>query len=1568
MKLQRTSHAQINSIIERFEKEPNLYTKVKIMIDLFEVIIKTHTAAIIGMYLDSKKLSSSVRAFLAEGLVNTPLGSWQLMSRIIMNEFTAKVELSADEYKAIMEGLSEEKAKILNKYYNRQRDKYVLSKESIKGFRKEENELFNIFKKLNYKYSEELPLKDFYSYFFKFDETIEKKRVVNFRNKYAHGATCHKDICRCDIEEHIETLDKMLRAPFINNTYTVSFMGEEEIKLAEVEGCDLGNILGSRLEEIKRKNIIVKDRLYLLTEENTLIDLYPIMILDNNSTRCSPYINGNSNSTNMNLIVFLNNINKLNSGSGEAAYLHYSTGNHIKKDNIYKEFTSRIDIPRWKENISDEFKYLVKELTGNYIGRTSEINDIKSFVAEKSSGYYLWFGVPGIGKSALIARTYSELNSDKNSNMYAIAYYIKSVESSKKIDSLLDYLHKELDKINSSTLVPRGSEIEEKSENLTKKLRYFSESLNDKKLVIFIDGLDEGVDADLLKYIPSEIFKNIIFVMTSRKIAEVEKFYLRLPEAYKDTRSLKGLESEDIRAILYEVVNKYELSDYHVETIKEKSQGNPLYIKLLCMELEDGRLSLNNLNALPLRLEDFYKGIMKHFYEKKIDKLIPALYTIAAAADYVTQQHVKYILKVDDCTSKEILDVLGEILVEHPQKRRCYQLFHESFREYLKAESEANILEGHHNLVEFCRQWKNSSIYGNELRKYMFQYYSTHLYKLGMKEEIYKLINDSDYWREQLEATGEYADVYRLYHDAALIANTCRDEEMMIKAAVKISTLNEVILEDENNFYKYYNSDLKLYVKKELSRIRLLKGTELIIQFFKILYNIISKGNTADSLKRELTNKVIEEFDKIVLRDINRGNLATVISLRLLVEITVELYKLGANAEPIMDRIGPTSKFDNYDKQYLADVYIEPKDEFYEKVINKIIEPLRTRELLAEQIVTGFALRKEISEAMNFIDELDDVSIKDQCYKLVAVLAYKKGYILKAYEINNIMYRINHPNMRSQLLEEVTVIAFEKGYYSGRRFFERIGNISNRSKAGLRISKVLYDKRDFKTSKEYIDNAYYSVMDMTNFKNKVYILIDFSREFIRQGTMNKALEAVDTASAINFEINMCDKESFSPGLYAEIYEVYKLLHKEDKQMEILNFLYENMEKSVEGLKDRISSAVIYCLLKDNNFDMAINKCEELESDLIRGSMLKYISERLCNINRNDEAINLFHKINSRRTAKYLSYTIMESLVEDDKIDEALRFVKVIHGTNVFQMKNLLNLLYKKEIEKQHMYKLFNTAPLPGKVFFKDKKQKAYYGIALQLINEKRYEKARECIRLVQDKRMAREAALRIEQKCICTEDYKKIVKDFLHEMYNYIGSFELLEDFISFISLRRSQQFRAEIKTWNEENIGELYNNLDDYYDNEYLKFSSDYAEFTDNYVDQAAVRSKLYSKFIGNLDVFLKEQKEIFIFLLPHILNNHGAIRSLLGKYALYIRFMSDYDISTVNSLIERINELEDVSHLIINNDQWCYSNFDSWIDKISSSYDRECIEGFKKRVDEGTLTVEKFESRIAGIIDDYR
>jgi hypothetical protein len=84
------NHPQIASLYQIYQSESQPFRKVHRMIDLFESILKTHTAVIMGEYFSRAEISNEVKGLLSDGLRTPSLGTWQLFSRVLLKELKGK--------------------------------------------------------------------------------------------------------------------------------------------------------------------------------------------------------------------------------------------------------------------------------------------------------------------------------------------------------------------------------------------------------------------------------------------------------------------------------------------------------------------------------------------------------------------------------------------------------------------------------------------------------------------------------------------------------------------------------------------------------------------------------------------------------------------------------------------------------------------------------------------------------------------------------------------------------------------------------------------------------------------------------------------------------------------------------------------------------------------------------------------------------------------------------------------------------------------------------------------------------------------------------------------------------------------------------------------------------------------------------------------------------------------------------------------------------------------------------------------------------------------------------------
>lgn len=403
---------------------------------------------------------------------------------------------------------------------------------------------------------------DFKAAFEYLDKALEKEKTnaVSLRNSYAHGATPSDEKCTLDINKFEPFLNQLLLTKWFENT---------------------------RFEVI--------DGMVFLVAENDSLCLHPILLYRREESPAS--------------FAFFNDLK-----DDKVGLLNYPLAKHYREKILYKEFHQYLPLHLWKTKGNNKFYQYIEELTETFKGRTSEREALLQFVLKKNKGYLSVQGNPGIGKSAVLAQLLKDLVLKvEDDTIKVVPYFIRRGTFQARVNHFLNYLIKSTDEI-----FPQGRDKHAKDKSpwslqsqLFEKWNQWAENSNGNKILFLIDGLDEGIDDNMVEFMPRENFENILFIYGSRAGGHnsINEFWGTLPTEHHTKLELKGLNKEDIRAMIYEVANKYEVEreSSWINAVQERSQGNPLYMKLLCDAIENGHIALNDFNALPKEIDDYSK-------------------------------------------------------------------------------------------------------------------------------------------------------------------------------------------------------------------------------------------------------------------------------------------------------------------------------------------------------------------------------------------------------------------------------------------------------------------------------------------------------------------------------------------------------------------------------------------------------------------------------------------------------------------------------------------------------------------------------------------------------------------------------------------------------------------------------------------------------------------------------------------------------------------------------------------------------------------------------------------------
>jgi hypothetical protein len=578
--------------------------------------------------------------------------------------------------------------------------------------------------------------------------------LIAFRNSYAHGATPSDAACKKDLEVLWPRMLQLLTdANSLRETHLVI--------CTEDTACFRAT--ASRLENVDSITNPVPGHIWFCSKGQT-IDAFPILSFKLKTENVD--------------FFFYNDLKEK-----YANYLNYPNAEHFKDASLKQELLQYIPIEDWKKigNVDMEpFRQQVEMLTEVFKGRRKELGDIANFLSDDSQRFLCIWGPPGVGKSALLARatqvarcskeireTIHEGSQWPDVKLHLVEYFIRR-GATDTASQFFDSVNQRLDQLFGLRYDFGKTDIE-KQRLFLARLVQISKKLNDaERLLMIIDGLDEIKSGDpLLSLLPRQVSEKIQVIYGARPQQQLRfTFYEQLDREHKTSFDLGGLSLSDIRAVLMEHVSKYDMQQFYVEEVLRISEGNPLYLKMLCRGLEQDIYKLNQAGTLPKGMDELYQAALLRL-ENENPGSINFLMYIAAAKDFVSPDLAAGWMSINTPTLKNhMLYACLEFLYENPLTEGIadYQLFHESLREYLNKTYSVELNNCNERICDWALTWKSENgdlSYTGELLGYAMHFSTSHIFESYLnhrntkrfaaakrrRDELFDLLGN-DSWRK----------------------------------------------------------------------------------------------------------------------------------------------------------------------------------------------------------------------------------------------------------------------------------------------------------------------------------------------------------------------------------------------------------------------------------------------------------------------------------------------------------------------------------------------------------------------------------------------------------------------------------------------------------------------------------------------------------------------------------------------------------------------------------------------------------------------------------------------------
>ena len=914
-------------------------------------------------------------------------------------------------------------------------------------------------------------LTDFKADFEYLDKALKKEKTdaIFLRNSYAHGATPSDEKCTLDINKFEPFLNQLLLTKWFENT---------------------------RLEVI--------DGMVFMISGNNALCLHPILLYRREESPAS--------------FAFFNDLK-----NEKVGLLNYPLAKHYREKILYKEFHQYLPLHLWKTKGNNKFYQYIEELTETFKGRTSEREALLQFVLKKNKGYLSVQGNPGIGKSALLAQLLKDLVLKVEDDIIKVVpYFIRRGTFQARVNHFLNYLINSTDEI-----FPQGRDIHAKDQTswslqsqLFQKWNQWAENNNGNKILFLIDGLDEGIDENMVEFMPRENFENILFIYGSRAGGHysINEFWGTLPTEHHTKLELKGLNKEDIRAMIYEVANKYEVEreSSWINAVLERSQGNPLYMKLLCDAIENGHIALNEFNALPKEIDDYYKAILQRYAKDNDgDALFLGLYTFAAAKNYLTIPQLGLINKLSDATLERVSSTLKEVLNENPLTKDVldYQLFHESFREYLVKQNSVKVMEAADRLINFCSDWQ--TLEGTYEQRYALEYYAIHLIESKKEvhhKELLALLKNEPYQVVQKRVLKQFDATKQLYQLSLIKAGELNKHDIQLEAALGLLDLKYEVVNDAPQIVLLIaNGEIDLGLK----RIESFAGPDeegvkrKFILYMLCLMELTLLDSKDKSHRKISIEKLLNHLDEHLPVDQSLINWNDFFPSYLVFLMATEWAKLGLDYLIVYKRTRDWEKEWIKEKGPYSDIQFEvlsacvesineELDKIEAKIYissemakqgnNKVLPTTKELAITFSNLTSDIELYFWSKTLKNISKYLVSQGFTEEAILLVRGITLKKERCLTFVTITSELFKQGKKELALEVIKEALVNKKE------------INDKYDRGVVTCFISTQLADLGKEETARELMEEVFFIIKNLNgNYREKLLFLNEITPELIKQG-------------------------------------------------------------------------------------------------------------------------------------------------------------------------------------------------------------------------------------------------------------------------------------------------------------------------------------------------------------------------------------------------------------------------------------------------------------------------------------
>ena len=403
------------------------------------------------------------------------------------------------------------------------------------------------------------------------------------------------------------------------------------------------------------------------------------------------------------------------------------------------------------------------------VGRAEQLTQVLARIGEGKNGV-LWIdGVPGMGKSALIARVYMELENQNDPNQVVLPYRFRANDQDRCNRNRFGQFV--IERLTANDTL-RESFKDQPKEKTGKRLEEALAQLKEGRTLIFLlDGLDEITlsDPSFVEEIPLSLrFSNILWVCASRPEPAIKEPMHRLGAERVFPDGLPPMNEVDVRAmfmekldplqrkklILNEQEGKNQAESPFIRLVTQRAGGLPLYVVYAIGDVLNGTYRvLDGEENLPPSLDAYHAKLIERLGIGALaDILTPLAAGLAVAREPLSKTEILQLLLFMDRVEKDETELLDRALLAlsgmlstapDPEGEVGYRLFHQSLREHILVNPEMTSPAKRARRAFADLAEKNNP--PPELRNYLLRCGIDHLLEVDRKQEAERLLLDLDH-------------------------------------------------------------------------------------------------------------------------------------------------------------------------------------------------------------------------------------------------------------------------------------------------------------------------------------------------------------------------------------------------------------------------------------------------------------------------------------------------------------------------------------------------------------------------------------------------------------------------------------------------------------------------------------------------------------------------------------------------------------------------------------------------------------------------------------------------------